>query len=165
MQQSLTEFEEGAAFRNHPLISSAHARGENRNVFEAFIRDFVRDLQPKGPVEATLAARAAGLAWRLNRAQKLETDALSVNRGGSGNLMQACMRDAYGQKAIEMISRWEQSIERSLLKTLDALVMRQKRRSSVPANDCEIGAEAAKAIENEVNTAAKAPLKLAVSCS
>jgi hypothetical protein len=163
MEQKLPAFDQGAAFRSHPLVSTAHAAGENRNVFEAFIRDFVRDLQPQGPVEATLAARAAGLAWRLNRAQKLETDALSVNRGGIGNLMQACMRDSHGRQAIEMISRWEQSIERSLLKTLDALAMRQKRRSAVPVNDCEIGAEAAKAIEDEVNSAAKAPLKLAVS--
>lgn len=165
MEQKLPAFDQGAAFRTHPLVASAHAVGENRNVFEAFIRDFVRDLQPQGPVEATLAARAAGLAWRLNRAQKLETDALAVNRGGSGNLIQACMRDACGRQAIEMISRWEQSIERSLFKTLDALALRQKRRSAVSANDSEIGAEAAKAIENEVNAAAKAPLKLAVSCS
>ena len=165
MSHNLILFEPGKAFRNRPLISSAHAKGENRNEFETFIREFVLDLHPQGPVEATLAARAAGLAWRLNRAQKLETDALSVNRGGSGNLIQACMRDAFGRESIEMISRWEQSIERSLFKTLDALALRQKRRSAVPVNDCEVGAEAAKAIENEVNPAAKAPLKLAVSCS
>jgi hypothetical protein len=128
------------------------------------MREFVLDLHPQGPVEATLAARAAGLAWRLNRAQKLETDALSVNRGVDGNLMQACMRDVYGRQAIEMISRWEQTIERSLFKTLDALAMRQKRRSTVPADNCEIGAQAAKAIENETDAAAKTPLKLTVSC-
>lgn len=163
---TVATFEEGTAFRNHPLISSAHARGENRNVFEAFIRDFVLDLQPRGPVEATFAARAAGLAWRLNRAQKLETVVLSRTSQSDGGHIVTGLRDRYARDNIEMISRWEQSLERSLLKTLDAFEQLQKRRGAktVPANSVEIGPEIDEAIRELGAPLGKVSMELTEKC-
>ncbi len=141
MSQSVVEFDESLAFRNHPLISSAYARGENRNVFEAFIRGFVGDLNPEGPIEATLAARAAGLAWRLNRAQKLETLALIKPDRYENTPVMAGLVNSDGRQTLEMISRWEQSLERSLFKALEALerVKKQKRARIEPSKNTPIG--------------------------
>ncbi len=124
-----TNFDDGSAFRNHPLIASAHASGENRNVFESFVRGFIGNLQPLGTIEATLAARAAGLAWRLNRAQQLETRILSRPDGSSGHTaITNGLSSPYARKTVEMVSRWEQGLERSLFKTLEVIERRQRFR-------------------------------------
>lgn len=151
MTKHMIELERGAAFRNHPLISSAHAKGENRNVFESFIRDFARDLEPDGPVEATLAARAASLAWRLNRAQKLETIALSKTDRYESNLIENGLNSSDRRQTVEMISRWEQSLERSLFKTLDALRRLQKQRGSekTPQKNAQNCSELVEAVQKE----------------
>lgn len=143
MSESVVEFDESLAFRNHPLIASAYARGENRNVFEAFIRSFVGDLNPEGPIEATLAARAAGLAWRLNRAQKLETLALIKPDRHDNTPLAAGLGNSDRRQTLEMISRWEQSLERSLFKVLEALerVQKQKRSRLESAKNFKIGAK------------------------
>lgn len=159
MSQILIEIEGGSDFRNHPLISSAHGRGENRNEFERFIRDFVRDLNPEGAVEATFAARSAGLAWRLNRAQRLETVVLS-KRGSSssGCLIDNGLESRYGRDNIEMISRWEQNLERSLLKMLGALESLQRRRGKLQRTESadEFSTEMEKAMAKEIKQDAKA---------
>lgn len=127
---AVTAFEEGAAFRNHPLIGSAHAAGENRNTFEAFVRGFIGDLAPVGTIEATLAARAAGLAWRLNRAQSLETKILSRPDKYDGDTpLDDALENGGPRKVLEMVARWEQGLERSLFKTLDVLERTQRLRN------------------------------------
>jgi hypothetical protein len=127
--RAVTTFDQGGAFRSHPLIASAHAAGENRNVFEAFVRGFVGDLEPVGTIEATLAARAAGVAWRLNRAQGLETKILSRPDKYDG---ETPLDDAFShpgpRKVLEMVARWEQGLERSLFKTLEAFERLQRQR-------------------------------------
>jgi hypothetical protein len=116
------------ALRSHPLVASALAPGENRNAFEQFVTSWVEDLRPEGAVETTLAIRAATLAWRLNRAQKLETQVLA-RRGSSGtNLIESSMADRYARGAVEMVSRWEQAIERSLFRILAQFEAMQERR-------------------------------------
>lgn len=147
---AVVSFDQGTAFRNHPLIASAHAAGENRNTFEAFVRGFIGDLQPVGTIEATLSARAAGIAWRLNRAQGLETRILSRPSDYSArkSLLQDGVGDKYTRQAMEFVSRWEQGLERSLFKTLDALAKMQRRRQREnPRNHpedaaCHVDAEA-----------------------
>ncbi len=129
------------ALRSHPLVASALAPGENRNAFEQFIRSWVQDLRPEGAVETTLAIRAATLAWRLNRAQKLETQVLA-RRGASGaNLIESSMADRYARGAVEMVSRWEQAIERSLFKILAQFEAMQRRRRKSGVE--EVSADAA----------------------
>lgn len=121
--------------RNHPLIASAHANGENRNTFEAFIRGFIADLEPVGAIEGTLAARAAGIAWRLNRAQGLETLVLTKpDKYDRTTALGDGLSRSSTREALDLVSRWEQGLERSLLKTLDAFdkaqAVRQRRRKS-----------------------------------
>lgn len=164
MTHNLIELDGGSAFRNHPLISTALARGENRNVFEAFVRDFVRELRPHGPVEATFAARAAGLAWRINRAQGLETAALCKRAYNGESLIETSMNfGGVSKDSIEMISRWEQSLERSLLKMLDTLDRLQRRRRKEYASEstAENGSEMEDAIETEIKRRGKSVIVMA----
>jgi hypothetical protein len=137
---AVTTFEQGA-FRNHPLVASAHAPRENRNTFEAFVRGFIGDLAPIGMVEATLAARAAGIAWRLNRAQGLETQVLTMPKGypTKETALEDALNSGSTRQAVEMVARWEQGLERSLFKTLEVLDKRQcarrRRGNSRKANE------------------------------
>jgi hypothetical protein len=123
--------DDSKSLRNHPLIVTAQAPGENRNTFEAFVRGFIGDLKPVGALEMTLAARAAGIAWRLNRAQGLETRILakpdSIDRHTA---LTNALSSRYTRSALEMVARWEQGLERSLFKTLDALARTQRDRRS-----------------------------------
>ena len=124
----LVLLDQSSTLRNHPLVASAHAAGENRNVFESFVAAFIQDLAPEGALEVTLATRAATIAWRLNRAQKLETQVLSRRSSSGTNLIEASMSDRYGRQCVEMVARWEQGLERSLYKTLEQLERAQKQR-------------------------------------
>jgi hypothetical protein len=126
----LTLLDQSPTLRNHPLVASAHAAGENRNVFENFVAAFIQDLAPEGALEVTLATRAATIAWRLNRAQKLETQVLTRRSSSGINLIDASMADRYGRQCLEMVARWEQGLERSLYKTLEQLERTKKKRNS-----------------------------------
>jgi hypothetical protein len=123
-----------APVRSHPLVSSALASGENRNIFEQFISSFVGDLQPEGALETTLAIRAATLAWRLNRAQRLETQVLNRRSAAGANLLESGMADRYARNAVEMVSRWEQGLERSLYKTLERLERTRHQRKETQSS-------------------------------
>lgn len=150
---------ESATFRNHPLIGSAHAHGENRNTFEAFVRGFIGDLEPVGAVEVTLAARAAGLAWRVNRAQGLETRILSKPEGDRGETaLSTGLSSRYARNALEMVSRWEQGLERSMFKTLETLdkAQRLRRRRG-------LGDKTAEPTTEETYTSSSEPEKTASS--
>jgi hypothetical protein len=153
---ALATFDEQITLRTHPLIASAHAVGDNRNTFEAFVRGFIADLAPAGAVESTLAARAAGIAWRLNRAQALETKILTTpDRCDHTIALDNGLQKAGIREAVDLVSRWEQGLERSLLKTLDALDKaqrarrRRQNRSEMGKNAEEARADNANGIERE----------------
>jgi hypothetical protein len=107
----------------HPLLASALATGDSRFDFEAFAAAMLGDLDPQGPLESTLAARAVGLAWRLNRAQGLETYFLSrPSRHGSRETPLASgFSSRFDLATVEGLQRWETSLERSLARTLEML--------------------------------------------
>lgn len=104
----------------HPLLASALADGDSRLDFECFVGAFLADLNPAGAVETTIAARAAGLAWRLNRAQAIESAFLSKPNSRTSRIDEALdnRRDVY---VLEGIHRWEMGLQRALARTLDDL--------------------------------------------
>lgn len=120
------------ALRAHPLLASALAKTDSRFDFEAFATAFVTDLAPVGPVEATLAARAAGLAWRLNRAQAVESAFLSKPDAFGDRLtpLENALDNRHDVVLLEGINRWEASLQRALLKILSELERRRHQRHS-----------------------------------
>jgi hypothetical protein len=109
--------------RRHPLLASALASGDRKFDYETFAAAMLADLAPVGAVETTLAARAAGLAWRLNRAQALESGYLSRPTVAQG-------LDSPRQVSIvDAMQRWEASLQRSLLQVLRGLNEQRTQRT------------------------------------
>jgi len=52
--------------------------GEDVGEFETYRDQMLTELAPEGPIESTLAHRAVGLAWRLQRAERLQNQAFDA---------------------------------------------------------------------------------------
>ena len=104
----------------HPLLATALALGDSRLDYEAFAEALLADLAPVGPLETTLATRAIGLAWRLNRAQALESAFLSKadSYGAELTPIQNALDNRNDLAALEAMQRWETSLHRAFLRTL-----------------------------------------------
>jgi len=60
----------------HGLFAKAVIKGENEADYEAFHDNFLAELDPVGVVELMLAERAANLAWRLRRAERMQNEVI-----------------------------------------------------------------------------------------
>lgn len=102
--------------------------------FCQFYYDMHDSLDAEGRVEEMLAERVIALAWRLQRASKIETDILVqgwriARQQGEGVKMGRAFRwDSDGSNAIEKIRRYETSLERSFYRALHELERIQTRR-------------------------------------
>jgi len=83
-------------------------------------------------LETTLAARVAGLAWRLNRAQALESAFLSKPDGYGAQLtpIENALDSRNDLAALEAMQRWETSLSRNFTRTLAELRALQASRRS-----------------------------------
>jgi hypothetical protein len=115
----------------HPLLATALAAGDSRLDYEAFAEALLADLAPVGPLETTIATRAVGLAWRLNRAQALESAFLSKADGYGAGLtpIQNALDNRNDLAALEAMQRWETSLNRAFSRTLDQLRATQASRT------------------------------------
>jgi len=57
----------------HGLFAQSVIYGENEGDYEAFHEKFFAKLDPVGAVELFLAERAANLAWRLKRVERMQS--------------------------------------------------------------------------------------------
>jgi len=60
----------------HGLFAQSLIYGENEGDYEAFHEKFFAKLDPVGAVELFLAERAANLAWRLKRAERMQNEVI-----------------------------------------------------------------------------------------
>jgi len=60
----------------HGLFAESVIKGENEGDYEAFHDNFFAKLDPIGAVELFLAERAANLAWRLRRAERMQNEVI-----------------------------------------------------------------------------------------
>ena len=60
----------------HGLFAQSVIYGENEGDYEAFHEKFFAKLDPVGAVELFLAERAANLAWRLKRAERMQNQVI-----------------------------------------------------------------------------------------
>lgn len=84
------------------------------------------ELKPQGAVETVLAARAVGVAWRLNRAQAFESTFLSRSDYGNRTRAVAGVANLRDMRFLEAMQRWEAGQQKSLLQLLDALERRDQ---------------------------------------
>src|SRR5580658_3929504 len=114
---------------------------EDRTAHDQFSKALVKDLAPEGAMEIQLAQRIATDSWRLNRASAIEDNLFAL--GQLQNAGQACpdvpQIDAalisarvftLESKQLQLLTLYEQRINRSLQKNLAMLQALQATRKS-----------------------------------
>jgi hypothetical protein len=115
---------------------------EDRTAQYAFVRGFIRDLAPQGPVEIHFA-RTVGLdSWRLNRIKAVEENIFAYgqvlpNKHFTSEIPQ--VEHAIGHahtymrfaESLNRISLYESRLNRSIARNLDLLLKLQARRTSM----------------------------------
>lgn len=102
---------------------------EDREGFEAFREDMLSEYSPVGPMEYVLTERIIGLAWRLRRSERMQTEAIEtlISKTNSGtektdpasdmSLGRISLEDFADTRVIERLSVYELRMERALFKT------------------------------------------------
>jgi hypothetical protein len=98
---------------------------EDKEEFNDFANDFIRNLDPLNPVEEFLSRRIACLAWRLQRAARYETlvldnlcktSASDPGQSADEALGQILTDDFRNQRTLEKIQSYEARLECSILR-------------------------------------------------
>src|SRR5580698_9686413 len=114
---------------------------EDRDAHELFSKSLIKDLAPDGAMEIQLAQRVATDSWRLNRISAIEDNLFALGQLQHGG--QACPEvpeiDAalisarvftQESKQLELLTLYEQRINRSIQKNLAMLQALQATRKS-----------------------------------
>ena len=136
------------AVRHGLLAEQAVIRGEDPGEFEFYREQMLGELAPAGALESILAERAVGLAWRLRRAERIQTQVFDamLDRDAANpvrKLLQsmraknaeqsaeapddelalgrAVVRDFSNARVLDRLGLYERRIEHSLYKTLGEL--------------------------------------------
>jgi hypothetical protein len=136
------------AVKHGLLAEQAVIKGEDPGEFEFYREQMLGELAPAGALESILAERAVGLAWRLRRAERIQTQVfdamldrdaanpvrklLQSMRGRNDEpsadapddelaLGRAVVRDFSNARVLDRLGLYERRIEHSLYKTLDEL--------------------------------------------
>jgi hypothetical protein len=119
------------ALRHGLLAREAVIQGESAADLVDLARRLRHQLAPMGELELLLVDRIVATVWRLHRAIALETRLFDTERGDSsaydGTLAYKCDRDK-----LQLISRYELTLERSLYRALHELQRLQATRAGVP---------------------------------
>ena len=116
----------------HALLSrEAVIEGESEAELVDLGKRLRRQLAPVGELELLLVDRIVAAAWRLRRAIALETMLFDTERGDSSAYYGAL---AYknDQNKLQLLSRYELTLERSLYKALHELQRLQAERQGMP---------------------------------
>jgi hypothetical protein len=96
----------------------------------------VEELAPVGALQTVLARRVAVAAWRLARADRIETELFDERRTTSGGLGLALIRDGNGTRSFETLLRYRGAAMAEFwraLKTLKALQAEQPALADMSA--------------------------------
>ena len=88
-------------------------------------------LAPAGELELLLADRIISTAWRLRRVIALETLLFDTNRG-EGSAYDGALGYRIDRDRLQLFSRYEQTLERSLFRALHELQRLQAERCGTP---------------------------------
>jgi hypothetical protein len=108
---------------------------EDEAEFEALEAALTLELAPEGALQRLLAQRIARAAWRLARADRMETELFEREGGADGDLGLALIRDGNGARAFLRLLRYRGAALAELwraLRTLKAL-----QAEAAPARDAE----------------------------
>jgi hypothetical protein len=109
---------------------------EDEAEFRALEAALLAELAPEGALQTVLARRIAIAAWRLERADRMEAEALEVRSYDGANPGVALIRDGNGTRAFETLMRYRSAAVAELmraLRTLKALQAEQAQRHAAGA--------------------------------
>lgn len=157
------------------LAEQVVIKGEDPAEFEGYRDRMLEELAPVGAVETMLAERAVGLAWRLRRAERLQSAVFAtVYRENADDIMlwprhglpikpgpgedevvlgQVVMTDFARSQVLDRLVVYERRIENSLYRTMAALRKERQARvtagpeSATPAELASFGADAAPGVQ------------------
>jgi hypothetical protein len=107
--------------------------GESQAAFAAFEAALLADLAPQGALQTLLAGRIARAAWRLERAERIETELFARGMHGDGDLGLALIRDGNGARAFETLLRYRGAAQAEFSRALRTLQALQAERAREPA--------------------------------
>ena len=151
--------------RRHNLTGQVTAMTpEDRIAYDAFAEALIKAMAPEGALELQLAQRVATDSWRLNRSSAIEDNifALGLFRHSGGididdpelhAALTAARTFTREAKTIELLTLYEQRINRSLQKNLALLQQLQATRKAIRKAERQAEAEqAAKPLQtNKIN--------------
>jgi hypothetical protein len=119
---------------------------EDGGAFGALAGALADDLAPVGALQAVLARRLVAAAWRLERADRIESElfALQAERSerGWGRLGLALVRDGNGPRAFDTLLRYRGSAMAELWRALRALKALQAQAQACEDAPDEVGEHA-----------------------
>jgi hypothetical protein len=116
----------------HGILSrEVLVRGESEADLVGFGKRLRAQLVPVGELELLLADRIVSNAWRLRRAAGIETALLNAKRGDK-TVLEDVLSWSSDQDRLQLISRYETALERSLYKALHELQRLQAARAGQP---------------------------------
>jgi hypothetical protein len=113
----------------HGLLSrESLVKGESQLDLLDFGKRFRAQLAPVGELELLLVDRIVSNAWRLRRAVGIEAALLNAKRG-DGTVLEDVLSWKSDRDRLQLISRYEATLERSLYKALHELQRLQAARN------------------------------------
>ena len=105
------------ATRHGILAETSVLPDESQTEFDAFVEGLCADLRPSGGLQASLFQLIAGKLWRLRRLHRAEAEVLNDKWIGFGEQGIGVAVSA-SRNTLELCSRYEQTIEKGLLRLL-----------------------------------------------
>jgi hypothetical protein len=102
---------------------------EDAAEFAALEAALVEELAPVGALQTVLARRVAVAAWRLARADRLETELFEERRSASGGLGLALIRDGNGTRSFDTLLRYRGAAMAEFWRALRTLKALQAERA------------------------------------
>jgi hypothetical protein len=96
----------------------------------------LEELAPVGALQAVLARRVAIAAWRLARADRIETELFAEHRWDGGDLGLALIRDGNGTRSFETLMRYRGAAMAEFLRALRTLKALQAARPTPRSARC-----------------------------
>jgi hypothetical protein len=94
---------------------------EDAAEFKALEAALIEELAPQGALQSVLARRLAAAAWRLCRADRIESELLGRERRGDGDLARGVIRDGHGARVLPTLLRYRGAAMAELMRSLRAL--------------------------------------------
>jgi hypothetical protein len=143
----------------HGLCAQKHLLldDEDAQAFAALEAAVLEELAPEGVVQRLLAGRIVRAAWRLERAERIETELFAYRRD-DGDLALALIRDGNGTRSIDTLMRYRGSAQAEFYRALRTLKELQAEAASAQRDEPDSRGNAGKCepprpAENEATAA------------